>query len=203
MQYNTNHHVTRSVTRSARPARTEILSLAASLMAIFALAPVVACSGTGQTGESTSLNPKPSPQPNPQPDPAPGNCESHRYSSCPEGCIQDCVGSCDMCNDCDGPGSCRSPDGDSTDTRPQPLPPATASCQAGQFRSEVPEDFRRCGNDADCTQVSTGCCPHQRIIVATEHSACVAPQPCDQEPGTFACIAIAVSPPACREGVCQ
>lgn len=33
-------------------------------------------------------------------------CEDFRGSSCPEGCGERCVGSCPMCDDCGGPGSC-------------------------------------------------------------------------------------------------
>ncbi len=33
-------------------------------------------------------------------------CEQYKYSNCPEGCIKKCVGSCPVCADCEGEGSC-------------------------------------------------------------------------------------------------
>ena len=36
-------------------------------------------------------------------------CDKYHYSTCPEGCIKQCIGSCPVCEDCDGPGSCACP----------------------------------------------------------------------------------------------
>ena len=36
-------------------------------------------------------------------------CDKYHYSTCPEGCIKQCIGSCPVCADCDGPGSCACP----------------------------------------------------------------------------------------------
>lgn len=33
-------------------------------------------------------------------------CEAHHYSNCPEICSRKCIVSCDLCQDCDGRGSC-------------------------------------------------------------------------------------------------
>lgn len=173
-----------------------------SILFVSFLTLLVACGGT-PSGDVTTpsecvtadcKNAEPAPT---KPDAQ--RCEAYRGNNCPSGCVQACVGSCDTCDDCNGPGSCRTPETGS----PDPRAAEPASCQPGQFRTEVPEEFRRCESDSDCTQVSVGCCAHERVIVGTAHRACVASLPCNQEPGTFACIAIAVELPQCRQGLCQ
>lgn len=36
-------------------------------------------------------------------------CDKYHYSICPEGCVKECIGSCPVCEDCDGSGSCTCP----------------------------------------------------------------------------------------------
>ncbi|MGE0785490.1 MAG: hypothetical protein AB7S26_07370 [Sandaracinaceae bacterium] len=73
-----------------------------------------ACAGASTSPEeppSDGPGPSAEPEPSSEPEPSdgPADCDAHTMSDCPEGCVASCVGSCDVCDDCDGPGSCRAP----------------------------------------------------------------------------------------------